>query len=190
MDQSKLVLGALALFTLSATVAARPMADRVNDLLVQRLLAGVTGQAGADSLRGTKDLWVDVVVQDGVAKAPGMASLATDLRQSDLEGRLRDGGFRVMDPTRRSLALGLRPTLALTVLYSPAGSGPDDKAFYLVLASATQQCTPLGGAEQTLVTWADAGTAIPALGNAHDVDAVRAAAQARVTDFIAAAKRP
>jgi hypothetical protein len=190
MKTMKPLLSLLALLALAAPAAARPLADRVNELLVQRLVDGIRGDSGADSLRGTKALWVDVVVQKGISSAPGLASLEADLRQTDLEGRLRDAGFKVMDPKRRSLALGLRPTLALTVLYSPAGPGSDDKAFYLVLASATQQCKPLGGDELTLTTWAETGQPILALGDARDVDAIRAAARDRVKAFIDAAQRP
>jgi hypothetical protein len=162
------------------------MAAAAQRMVSDRLLAGVTGDPGRQSIHGAKALWVQVLLQGGMDSMPDLES---DLRSSDLEGQLRDAGFRVMDPAKRSLALGLRPTLVLVVFYSPANPATGAGAFYLVLANANQECTPLGGDPVTLTTWATAGDPIPASGApATDAHAIRASARACVRAFIDAAQ--
>jgi hypothetical protein len=164
--------------TAMATAAAHMVSDR--------LLADMTGDAGRQTIRGTKALWVQVLLQGGMT---GMPDLESDLRRSDLEGGLRDQGFRVMDPAKRSLAMGLRPTLVLLVFYSPANEVTGAGAFYLVLANANQECTPLGGDPVTMTTWATAGDPIPASADpAVDAQAIRASARQCLKAFVAAAR--
>jgi hypothetical protein len=163
--------------------AMAPAAER---MALEHLTAGVTGEAGRRSIRGTKALWVQVLLMGGTE---GMPDLEMDLRRSDMEGQLRDQGFRVMDPAKRSLAIGLRPSLVLVVFYSPANQATGTGAFYVVQAKADQQCTPLGGDETTLTTWASNGDPLPASGNAAaDAEAIRASARDCVKAFIDAAK--
>ncbi|HTB35283.1 MAG TPA: hypothetical protein VNZ54_10080 [bacterium] len=165
---------------------APAMAAAAKRIVSERLAAPLTGDAGRQSIRGTKALWVQVLLQGGVDKMPALES---DLRRSDLEGQLRDEGFRVMDPAKRSLAIGLRPTLVLLVFYSPADPAAGTAAFYVVLANANQECTPLGGDSVTLTTWATSGDPIPASADpAADAEAIRASARACVHAFVEAAK--
>lgn len=183
-----MVVAGLTVLALPAWSAGpSPAMDAAAQRIVsERLLAGVTGDAGRQSIRGTRALWVQVLLQGGT---DGMPNLESDLRRSDLGGQLRDQGFRVMDPAKRSLAIGLRPTLVLVVFYSPANEAAGTGAFYLVLADANQECTPLGGDSVTLTTWAKAGDPIPATGNpATDALAIRASARACVGAFIGDAK--
>ena len=162
------------------------MAAAAGHMVSDRLLADMTGEPGRQTIRGTKALWVQVLLQGGTA---GMPDLESDLRRSDLEGGLREQGFRVMDPAKRSLAMGLRPTLVLLVFYSPANPVTGAGAFYLVLANANQECTPLGGEAVTMTTWAKAGEPIPATSNsAADASAIRASARQCLKAFVAAAR--
>jgi hypothetical protein len=153
-------------------------------LLARHLMAELGNANARRSVRGTKALWIEMSLQKP-GESPALDSLAADLRLTDLEGQLRAAGFRLMDPKKRSLALGLRPTLVLSVLYAPKGSEGNDVDFYLVLAKATQDVTPLGGLRMTMTTWLKAGEPIASTGDtAKDVDAIRAAARACVMAFI------
>ena len=161
---------------------AAAMTEAARRIVADRLTAGVMGEPGRQSVHGTRALWVQVLLQGGLE---GMPDLESDLRRSELEGQLRDQGFRVMDPAKRSLAMGLRPTLVLVVFYSAANPATGAGAFYLVLANANQECTPLGGDPVTLTTWAAAGDPIPATGDsAGDAHSIRASARACVRAFI------
>jgi hypothetical protein len=186
-----LALGLLAAPAWSAGTAPAPdtataMATAASHMVSERLLADMTGEPGRLSIRGTKALWVQVLLQGGM---DGMPDLESDLRRSDLEGGLREQGFRVMDPAKRSLAMGLRPTLVVLVFYSPANPVTGAGAFYLVLANANQDCTPLGGDQVTMTTWAAVGDPIPATANsAADASAIRASARKCLKAFVAAAR--
>jgi hypothetical protein len=136
------------------------------------------------SVRGTKALWTALSVQKPAAN-PEFDSLESDLKNTDLEGQLRDAGFRIMDPKKRSLAIGLRPTLVLTLRFIPKGALGNDTDFYLVMAEATQDVTPLGGDKISMTTWLKVGEPIPSSGHSRDdIDAIRASAKACVRAFI------
>jgi hypothetical protein len=143
------------------------------------------GSASAKrSIRGTKALWTELRVQTA-SKTDAFESMKADLKTTELEGQLRSAGLRIMDPKRRSLALGLRPTLVLSVYYVPKGSEGNDSDFYLVTACATQDVTPLGGDKLSMTTWLKAGDVIASSGHVdEDIAAIRASAKACVMSFI------
>jgi hypothetical protein len=178
----------LSLFSPSFLVGSEPQVD-VMGQAAKGLLADhyVAEQSDADacrSIRGTRELWTNLSLQRPVA-SDVVDSLAADLRMTDMEGQLRDAGLKVMDPAKRSLALGLRPTLDLVVLYSPKGAGGNPSEFYLVLARVTQDVTPLGGKRISMSTWMKSGKPIPVTLDAQkDVEAIRASARFCVLAFI------
>ena len=186
----------LSLILLCATLAADPSSEvrttrsvetAGGALLSKQLLKVLGGAQAKKSIRGTRALWVDLIVQKPVT-GTAADSLEADLRLTDMEGQLRDAGFKIMDPKKRSLALGLRPTLQLNVLYEPAG-GDSPKAFYLVTAHASQDVTPLGGDTCTMITWLNCSPPIPSSNDLHvDADPIRSSARACVRAFIEAAK--
>lgn len=154
------------------------------NMLAKRCVVELQGANARKSIRGAKALWTQLNLQKP-GQGLGMDSLEADLKLTDMEGQLRSAGFKLMDPKKRSLALGLRPTLILSVYYSPKGTEGNDTDFYLVVASAMQDVTPLGGDKMTMTTWLKAGNVIPATGHiAKDVDAIRASARACVMAFI------
>jgi hypothetical protein len=157
-------------------------------LLGRQLVRDVTSEKARKTVRGTHSLWVDVVVQKP-EESSAFANLEQDLKLTDLEGTLRNEGFKVMDPKKKSLAVGLRPTLVLMVLRSPAGAEGVSQGFYLVVASAVQDVTPLGGSTFSTVTWAKYAQPVLFSGDEHkDVDNIRIAAREAVKAFVNAAQ--
>jgi hypothetical protein len=153
-------------------------------LLGKRTLMELSSADARRSIRGTKALWTELIFQKP-SNAAAFESLALDLKTTDLEGQLRSAGFRLMDPKKRSLALGLRPTLLLSVLFTPKGAEGNNFDFYLVMAKATQDVTPLGGTTMSMTTWMKVGDAIASTGDIpKDIEAIRASARACVMDFI------
>jgi hypothetical protein len=186
MKKSLRVFACAVVFASAGALHAASAGDVAAKIAAARLLDGVTGAAGLKSLRGAKAAWDEVLVQKGLETT--MPSLETDLKTTDVEGALRTAGFRVMDPKKRSLAVGLRPTLSVVVIFQP--KGPDsDKDFYLVLTSAAQDCAPLGGPAQSMVTWAKISDAIVSSGDTQkDIEAIRSAARDGVKTFIDASQ--
>jgi len=180
------VLLTLPLAGLAAS--AVPLEDSASMLAAKQVLHDLSGDKGKKSIRGDTALWTDVVVQKP-AENSAFTSLELDLKSTDVDGQLREAGFKLMAPNKRSLAVGLRPTLVLMVLRAPAGSLGNDKAFYLVMANAVQDATPLGGVTQSMTTWTKAGEPILSSGDDHkDIDAIRLSARACVKSFILAAQ--
>ena len=181
-----LVLAAWALPATSAPIKSGDAA--VSALLCRQFSMELTGADARRSIRGTKSLWTQLSLQKP-EKSPAMDSLEADLRLTDMEGLLRSAGFKIMDPKKRSLALGLRPTLVLSVYYIPSAAGAGDKDLYLVTARATQDVVPLGGSTLSMTTWMQRGEAIESTGDIHkDIDAIRASARDCVNAFISAAQ--
>jgi hypothetical protein len=159
--------------------AMEPSAER---LIGRQLMVDLTGSQAKRSIRGASAVWTQVMVQ-GSAAVP-MASLAADLKTTDLEGPLRDAKFRLMDPDKKSLAIGLRPTIVLSVLYVPKDA-LTVAPYYLVTIRALQDAKPLGGDTITLATWINVHDPVPATGVAStDTEAVRVAARECVKTFI------
>jgi hypothetical protein len=186
----KLILAGIvaALSALAGPALAQQLDDAATNMLARRCLAELEGANARKSIRGSKALWIQVSLQKP-ADTPGMDSLEADLKLTDLEGQLRSAGFKLMDPQKRSLALGLRPTLALSVSYVPKGTQGNDRDFFLVVASALQDVVPLGGSKMSMTTWLKSGAAIAATGDASkDVASIRASARACVAAFIAVAQ--
>lgn len=181
-------LGMIAATTCAVGLAAESVENAAQGIASTWLLTDMTGAAGGASIAGVKDLWTDVVLQKGIG-GPGMATLAADLNALEVKGQLRHAGFRVMDPEKRSLAFGMRPTLEIAVFYAPQ-SAPDSRpAFYEVVATARQECKPLGGSKISLVTWAKIGDPIQASGDdGKNADAIRASVRDGVKAFIDAAR--
>jgi hypothetical protein len=163
----------------SVPVSMEPSAER---LIGRQLMTDLTGSQAKRSIRGATAVWTQVMVQ-GSAAVP-MASLNADLRTTDLEGQLRDAKFRLMDPDKKSLAIGLRPTVVLSVLFVPKDAWTPT-AYYLVTIRALQDAKPLGGDTITMATWINVHDPVPATGvAATDTEAVRAAARDCVKTFI------
>ena len=186
---------ALAIATASLGAAAPAPASpsalqsAAERLVGRQVLRDMTSEKSRKTIRGAKALWMDVVIQKPTEDAGAFSSLEADLRTTDMEGQLRDAGFRVMDPKKKSLAMSLRPTLVLMVLRSPQGAEGLDKGFYVVTANAVQDCTPLGGTVFSTATWIKIGDPIAFSGDDHkDIDAIRLSARACVKAFIDAAQ--
>src|SRR5258706_11101241 len=130
----------------------------------EQLLRDLSGLDGKKTIRGAKALWTQVVVQK-FSEDAAAATLESDLKLADMEAQLRKAGLKIMDPAKRSLALGLRPTLVLKVLFEPKGGLVAEQGFYLVLTSASQDVTPLAGEKETMTTWFKATGPIPASAN-------------------------
>lgn len=172
---------------LGAEAAPGPQAV-IERLLGRQFLRDLGGDKAKRSIRGTRALWVDLSVQKP-DNSEAFKGIEADLKASDIEAQLKEAGLRVMDPKKRSLAIGLRPTLSLMVLRSPSGAEGLDKGFYVVVASAIQDVTPLGGDTLSTPTWVKAGEAIVFSGDdLKDAGAIRAAARALVGAFIDAAR--
>lgn len=187
----KVLLAGIVAFALSGPLfcgVEAPDMTRLDDaaanMLAKRCLAELSGANARKSIRGTKALWIQLSLQKP-AQTPGLDSLEADLKLTDLEGQLRSAGFRLMNPKKPSLALGLRPTLVLSVYYAPKGSEGNNMDFYLVSVSAMQDVTPLGGTTTSMTTWVKSGDVIASTGNvSRDVAAIRASARACVMAFI------
>ncbi len=161
--------------------------EAVNSMLAGRSLDDLGSETARSSIRGTKALWVELNFQKA-AQSPAMDNLKADLKLTDMEGQLRSAGFRIMDPQKKSLALGKRPTLALSVVFVAKG-GALKTDFYLLLAEAVQDVVPLGGSKLSMTTWLRASDPIASSGDVQkDVGAIRAAARAAVLAFIETAK--
>jgi hypothetical protein len=176
--------------TLQAAEAATSLQEAAQRLMGRQALRDITSPKARKTVRGASSVWTDVVVQKPEASAASaFANLEADLKLTDVEGQLRDAGFKVMDPKKRSLAIGLRPTLSLMVLRSPKGADGNAQGFYLVVANAVQDVQPLGGSTVSMVTWAQLGDPIAFSGDDHkDIDAIRLSAREVVKAFIRAAQ--
>jgi hypothetical protein len=177
-----------ALQTLAVGVPAPLLEPAMRSSVSRPLLAALHGEEAKRSIRGCKKLWVQVnlVLAD---KDPAQASLTTDLRLSDLEGGLRQAGFSLLAAKDNSLALGLRPTLVLTVQFVPKGTEGNGDGLYWVMLEALQDVTPLGGEVVTLPTWAALSKPILATDDhAQDIAAVRSEARGCIQAFIIAAQ--
>jgi hypothetical protein len=187
-----LALGIFAVAALPLPGQAAPvlgLAAAAKSLVAGRCLADLDSGEARKSIRGTTALWTELSLQEPGASPALGASLALDLKVTDLEGQLRDAGIKVMDPKKRSLAMGLRPTLVLSLLYAPKGSEGNVSDFYVVTVRATQDVTPLGGPRVRMTTWLKSGGAIQASGDpAIDAEAIRASARASVLAFIGVAQ--
>ncbi len=126
MKKSLRVFGCAVLLAVAGALHATSAADAAAKIAAARLLDGVTGAAGMKSLRGAKAAWDEVLVQKGMEAT--MPSLETDLKTTDVEGALRTADFRIMDPKKRSLAVGLRPTLSVVVIFQPKGPDLDQSS--------------------------------------------------------------
>ena len=186
MKKSGMIFVCAALLAWGAALPASTPMDAAAKIASARLLDGVLGAPGLKSIRGATAAWDEVLVQKGIEAT--MPSLETDLKTTDVEGALRDAKFRVMDPKKRSFAVGLRPTLSVVVIYQPK-SPESDKDFYLVITSASQDCSPLGGSTQSMVTWAKVSEPLLGSGDTQkDIEAIRGAARAGVKAFLDAAQ--
>ena len=174
----------------AAEAAATSLQEAAQRLMGRQALRDVTSDKAKKTVRGATAVWTDVVVQKPEAGgASAFSNLEADLKLTDVEGQLRNAGFKVMDPKKRSLAIGLRPTLSLMVLRSPKGADGNAQGFYLVVANAVQDVQPLGGSVVSMVTWAQLGDPIAFSGDDHkDIDAIRLSAREVVKDFIRAAQ--
>lgn len=186
----------LSVFLLASTlplwskpaITASNQPPAVYSVLAKQMLADMSSAEARRSIRGAKSVWTQLIVEKA-AKSPGLDSLEADLKSTDMEGQLRDAGFKVMDPQRKSLALGLRPTVVLSVLYRPKGTEGSDSDFYLVTVRAVQDLNPLGGETITQTTWAKVGEPIVSTGDVvKDVAAIRASAREAVLAFIKTAQ--
>jgi hypothetical protein len=187
------LLLALFLSALSGSPRAQPLPSLdpfMRSSASRSLFASLEREEARRSIRGSRELWTQLNLQVPDAdKDPALASLEADLRLTDLEGQLREAGLRLLPAKKTSLALGLRPTLVLTVQFVPKGSEGNEQGFYWVMAEALQDVTPLGGEVVTLPTWAMLSDPVPGTGDlAQDISVVRAAARACVKGFITAAK--
>ena len=182
------LLSILLFLANSLPAETKPLEPAVAAVAARYLMADLSGTEARKSIRGTKALWVQVAVQKP-SDSTGFDSLEADLKLTDMTGQLHASGFKIMDPAKRSLALGLRPTLILNVLYCPKGTEGSNESFYLVLARATQDVLPLGGITVTMTTWVKVSETIPASGDSGmDVAAIRSAARSLVASFISVAK--
>ena len=165
-----------------AAASPRGMEPSAERLIGRQLITDLTGSQAKRSIRGATAVWTQVMVQ-GTSTEP-MPSLEADLRTTDLEGPLRDAKFRLMDPEKKSLAIGLRPTVVLSVVYV----GKDAytaSPYFLVSVRALQDAKPLGGETITLATWISVHAPVPATGSIdNDTEAIRAAARESVKEFI------
>jgi hypothetical protein len=190
MKQFLLRSGFLALLSSAALAgAATDLNGPAMQLFGRQILSDLNGDLAGASIRGTKALWIDAVIQSPVSST-AFANLEADLKSSDMEGLLIAAGLKVMDPKKRSFATGLRPTLEVMILRSPQGATGSDQGFYLVITSALQDVKPLGGDEaQSMITWCTTGAPIPFSGDDDkDVAAIRSSARDGVTAFIAQVK--
>ena len=178
----KIIFLALALIFTGPFVSAEAMSGGVGleagarSLLAKRFILDLGSADARRSIRGTRELWTDLSLQK-FSTVVAMDSLQADLKLTDMEGQLRSAGFKLMDPNKRSLAMGLRPTLILSVLYAPKGTEGNQVDEYLVTAAATQDVTPLGGDKLSMTTWLKAGDPIASSGNSSRSSATRSAAR-------------
>jgi hypothetical protein len=169
---------------LPAAASPGSLEAAVNGVVLRHLLGDLRGADAKKSIRGAKALWIQVGLQKPLGSTD-MNNLEKDIKLTEVEGPLRNAGFKIMDPKKRSLALGLRPTLFLNVLFCPKGTEGNEQDFYLLLIRASQNVLPLGGETVTLTTWMKLGEAIPSAGDKlKDIDAIRASARSLVASFI------
>jgi hypothetical protein len=164
--------------------ATLPLAASADGLALRAILKDYTGSQAKKSILGDTALWTEVVAQKPVS-VTAFENLEADIKNSDMDGQLRNAGMRVMDPKKKSFAMSLRPTLQLSILYAPKGTEGNSQDYYLVIAEASQDLTPLGGSQVTLPTWVKLGEPITGSGDASkDVAAIRVSARALVMAFI------
>ena len=187
MKTMLLSLFVFALLPCVGSYAATPnsaLDQATNSLMGRRFMQDLSSASAKRSIRGTKALWTALKIQKP-ENSEDFDRMESDIRATELEGQLKNAGFKIMDPNKHSLALGLRPTLVLSVYFIPKAAMGNTLDVYLVTAEATQDVTPLGGDKISMTTWLKVGTPITSTGNTlADIEAIRDSAKACVRTFI------
>ena len=182
------VLACFAAVPAVAEMAPTNLDMAATQLVARQLVRDLSGEKAERTIHGDKALWISLVVQKP-ENSNAFLNLEADLKDTDVAAQLRDAHFRVMDPKKKSLAVGLRPTLEIMVLRSSPGAQNGDKGFYVVLADVLQDCRPMGGDLASMTTWIKIGDPIAFSGeDPKDINAIRVSARSCVKAFIDAAQ--